>query len=446
MFYSRLHVIFFLIFYSLNNDFGTAQETLPKGVGLIQLGYRKIVDQEVYYNEFGDKLTLGSKLDKDFSGKNILQGAGGPLLKRLAEELRKLDIQDPTQSQTVVNQLNLGSLRGDIVGQVSARIVGIGYGITDYLTFFAGIPYVDARVTADMQLVGQNTAQQVLDYLRNAAYDELKDGLRKAAQLNINQIKQSILDNGYQDISSWEHSGWGDLRIGLRTGFSTYLARPVRFGLGLATTLEVPTGYKDDPDILTDVPTSKGYYALTFTGEPRLKFFNIVTLGLNGNYTKGFSTSVEKRVPEAEETITSADRKATVLISPGGNMGGAALVGVGVSVIGLEARAGFERKSRDTYTGSMTGNYRALADDSEKFENYYELGANVSTATLYQKKRFPVPFILAGTYHVATSGRNTNDNRYFEITFSTFFPTPFMEPPKKSEFKRKKKKRRKVDD
>jgi hypothetical protein len=55
---------------------------------------------------------------------------------------------------------------------------------------------------------------------------------------------------------------------------------------------------------------------------------------------------------------------------------------------------------------------------------YHEAGVSFSTAQAYQRKKFPVPFILSLKTHHPIAAKNSSDERYYEAQIASFFSTP----------------------
>src|SRR5690606_21819416 len=131
-----------------------SQDTLPKGVGLFQYGYRGFAEQTNSYDGQGNIIPLATKLTKPLDGPSLLAGKGGEDLQTLADELNKYD--GKTGGKGLLQTLDLGRIQGEVKANIHAQIFGFGYGVTDNLTFYAGVPLVKAQVKAGISYKGQN--------------------------------------------------------------------------------------------------------------------------------------------------------------------------------------------------------------------------------------------------------------------------------------------------
>jgi hypothetical protein len=417
-----------------------AQESLPQGIGLYQLGQRSFREQLYSYDQYGEKVELGARFNKQFDGKTMLSGGAGAELKRLADELAKYEGQNP-QSEGLIDRLNLGAMSGDVKANITARFFGLGYGISDNFTIFFGVPFIDASVQTSLDFSGENNAQAIKDELGDLAYDELKDGLDKASKLSAQQIRQNILDAGFAPFESWEHKGYGDLRVGAKVAFAQRPAKGLKLLSVLTPSLEIPTGYTENADILTDVSFGKGYYAMGLHVDERLVIARTIWFGVDGFFAENFATQVEKRVPEGNESLPHADRKTRVNYQPGDDVDTAASVGMEFGMISAAYRSGVKRHFSDSYSGEINGNYKAIAQHSSTYQMYQQIKVTLSTTDAYKKKSFPVPLMISFGANRPVVARNSSDETYYEVSFASFFSTPHAKATNVRTAKKKKKPR-----
>ncbi len=408
------------------------EEILPKGIGLYQFGYRPYLDITHKYDASGASVPLGEPFNKTFDGPGLLQGAGGSDLQRLADHLQRFDSFANT-NDGLLQSLNLGQMSGEVKANIEARIFALAYGVGEHLTLFTGIPWVTASVEADVIFVpspNAQGAQAIKARLGDAAFDQLKSGLDRASQLSSALIKQSITDKGYAPIERWENSGLGDIRFGSILGRDYLLARRVRGLQSWRSTVIMPTGYQDDPDILTDVAISQGYYSWSNELSQRIVWRSGFWLGVNGGYGLNLPATVQRRVPVGDEGMVDADRRADVQLTPGSDITGMGSVGFAPGAIRFSYELGVAAHMADSYSGSLAGNYDKLAQDSDSQSVFQIAGMQIHTADLYRRKRFPVPFILDVKYQMALRGTNAPNERFFEISLTSFFKTPAAAAPR----------------
>lgn len=401
---------------------------LPKGIGIYGYGYRHYEPQTHKYNNEGSLEPLGAPFSKEFKGRNLLDGAGGADLKRLANELRKFD-GNSNSPDSLLNSIDLGTLNADVTGKISAQAFALGYGVTDYLTLFTSIPWVEASVDTSLSFSGPNNAQFIKQRLGDVAFDELKTGLDTASAISAEEISDSITGLGYADPSHWEYSGLGDIDVGSILSYVKPIRRRMTAVQTLKTTLTLPTGYYEDPGILTDVSIGRGYYLLTNQYLQTLQFGNFWAQG-DVAFGYGLPTKKQKRVPEEDEALVDQEREVEVTLQPGSDIGYGGTVGYAPGWLRFAYRLGVNRHLRDHYSGSLPGNYDKLSEDSSTYQFYQEPTVTIDTVRLYEKKRFLVPFIAGLKAHLPIQAKNSLNERYYELSVSSFFNTPYASTTK----------------
>lgn len=419
----------------------TAGDSLQQGIGMYQLGQRSYSEQLFSYDQNGEKVPLGSRFDRNFDGQTLLSGKAGAELKRLADELKRYEGSNP-QAEGLLNRINLGSMTGDVKANVNARFLGLGFGLNDSLMVFMAVPFVTASVESEISFDGNNNAQAIKSELGDLAFEELKQGLDRASQLNEQQLRQSILDAGYAPFETWEHKGYGDIRLGLKTGFASRMAKGLKLLTSISPVLEIPTGYVENPDLLTDISFGKGYYSLGIAVDERLVMARTFWIGVDGSFAENFNAKMKKRVPVENETLPTADRKTTVSIAPGDDVDTAGSVGATFGWVSASYRAGVKRHFKDGYSGALSGNYEALSENSDKYQLYQQAKLTFSTAGAYKRKSFPVPLILSLSANQPLEAKNSSDEKYYELSIASFFKTAMARDTEVRSASKKKKRNR----
>ncbi len=416
-------------------------ELLPQGVGIFQYGYRSYTLQVAEFNEKGNLVSLGDRFNKELKGEKLLEDQGD--LGRLAKEIAQFD-NNAVGEGSLVRMLDLGTLQGQVESNISAQIFGLAYGVLPYFTFFMGFPYISANVKTKIELSGNNTALQVKDRLGELGFEELNDGLIRASRLSTETIKNSFIEKGYAPIDYWEEKNYGDLRMGGRSGFDVnsndgdYL-----FGTTVASYFSIPTGYQENPDILTDVSFGSGYSSFNLGLLPKMTLMGFFSVGVEGNYGLNFPAQLQKRVPEEDEETVDASRKTKVTMTPGNDWDVNSQLGASISFIEAGYKFGKKTHLEDAYSGTLAGNYKALSEDSDKEQVYQELSIAFSTIKAFRQKKFFYPFVFKILEHRPLMAKNYQDELYYEFTFSGFFSTPWKEKESSIKKQRPHKKKRK---
>jgi hypothetical protein len=421
----RTMAAIFLLMASIWTELALAQqEVLPKGIGTYRFAQRSFTSQTQKYNASGELESLGQPFNKKFSGQSLARGDGGADLTRLATELQKFDSYSDSPD-SLLNQLDLGTMTGEIEADVNAKIFSTAYGLTDRLSLFVGIPYTEAEVRARIEFTrGPGGTDAIRQQLGNAGFDQLLAGLVQASNISSEQILSQIEAKGYAPIDYWSHSGLGDIQTGAIYSSAHRLSRSNSLMNTLRITVNIPTGYVDDPDILTDFSIGKGYWGLNNEYSQKFVWRDSLWLGLSGSYGFNFDATVAKRLPETNEGIIAPERRIDAHLNPGDDVGAKAQIGASFSLFKPTYSIGSKRHFSDQYSGALEGNYSALSAGSAQYQLYHEAGLQIQTVELYQRKAFLLPLTLDISAHLPIAGINSMDERYFQIEIGSFFATP----------------------
>lgn len=420
----------------------SAQTMLPQGIGIYGLGIRRYMPTTEHYNANGQKEKLGAPFSQDFTGENLLDGAGGSDLQDLAQQLKKFDANN-SSADSLLNTLKLGKLDLDVKGQVDVKGFGLGYGFSKYITGFVLVPWVTASTDVKVNYVNNNNVDLIRQRVGDLAFEDLKSGFDRAANISSQTIVDSITTLGYKELDHWEYQGLGDIYTGGMFSTQVRLARDLKMIHTIRSTLLIPTGYYDDPDILNDISVGRGYYVFANEYLPSLVFADQFQVGGAIAYGYGLPTQVEKRVPENNEGLVASDRKENVHLTPGSDLGYSATVGYVPFFVKPRYTIGVSRHTRDSYSGSLEGNYGKLSEGSNSYQLYHEPSLEIETATLYQKGKFPIPMLAMLRGHFISDAKNSMDEKYIDLGIASFFSTPFASSNlKDAELVKNKKKRR----
>ena len=403
---------------------GTAAyaQMLPNGTGAVEVGMRQYSVGTTYYDRDGSLKPIGNKFDSSFTSAEMASGALGSDLKRLYDELKKFDSAN-TGSNSLADQMTLGHLTGNVESQTKAQYLGIAYGISDHWNIFSGVPFVTASVKTDLLYDGDNNASAVKTYMGNLAFKEIQDGLLKASTLSALTVKKQIQDDyGYNDINHWEYSGVGDVVLGARTNLVANTGSAPRYTMQLTSQIELPTGYSDDPDSLTDASIGKGYVSPVISLQQTLDV-NFATFGLDTGLGFGMPTETVRRIPINDESLITKDRKAKVKWDPGLDTKAIGSIGTGTSLLKATYRLGMIEHSKDSYRGDLQGNYATLEKESATKDVFQEIALQLSTVDAFISGAFQIPLIMTLTGHESVAGRGSYRMQFVELSVASFFRT-----------------------
>lgn len=410
------------LYCSLAKETAFAQaEILPKGIGIFEYWHRQYDNVDSYYNEDGQKKSIGSQFDSNLSGGSLVNGKFGEDLQTLAMELNQYS---PDGTEPLGDSLSLGEIKGDVDAKITVRAFGFGYGLTNRWTVFFGVPVVKADVKADVHVTGVNNALNIRDRLGDLAFTEINDGLLLASKVSSSEIKEQILANGYHSIDRWQRTDYGDLRVGARTGYSYKVWEGV-IGANYTLMSTLPTGYKDDPNHLTDIPFGKDYASLLLSFSPSYTYRSRFAISGDFSYQYNFDAKSERRVPEKEETLVAAERSVAVNYNPGDDVSGSLKVKYDFGIIDIESVVGMEKHYQDRYSGSLDGNYSYLAKGSDSQNFYQNYGVGIDTIDLYKQGRFFYPMRIKLSRHKTISATNFIDQHFYQLSLSNFLSNPY---------------------
>lgn len=418
------------IFFAVSTVFGTGSafaqyaSVMPEGVLALIGAQRSLAPQETFWDAAGQNNSMSQKTKLRFDGAHLLKGEGGEDLRTLADELYKYD-----PSQALLNRLDLGTLNVGARAESQAQIFGLALGLTKNISLFAVAPLVTVDVKTSFQLTGSNNALAIRDELGGVAFDELRDGLEKAANLKERDIKASIEAAQYRGVDSWRYRNLGDAIAGFvfNVPFVGELGLWPELSMIGEAYLSIPTGHFDQPDILADVSIGAGTWGLGFALTPSFGWQNY-SLQLENSLVAYLPHQKQMRIPEGDETIIPISRKTNTQITPGIDWMTTAVFASKFDWFQPQYRLSFNGHTRDEARGKLTGNYDALTKESERTRIEHALWLYFSTIELFQQKQFPLPIRLKLAANQIVKGFNSSENTFFELQFVSFLPTPWMPP------------------
>lgn len=410
----------------LNEASAQLAAVVPEGVLAIVGAHRSYTNQTHTWDSKGKRIPLSSRAQLRFDGEHLLRGEGGAKLQSLADELRRFD-PNPNNSTSLLKRLNLGSLNVGGLAELNIQYFGFALGLPKGITFYLAAPLVDIKARTTFKLSGSNNAETIREELGSLAYEELRSGLAQAAQLTERDVKASIEAAEYTGVDSWSYRNFADV-IG---GFAFDIIPPSEthqngeLTLQGETIISAPTGHVDNPDVLADVGIGTGTWGFGLGLTPGLKWKSFA-LSVEGN-AMGFLPSRQKmRIPEVDETIIPASRRAWVDIQTGLDWGLGAVIDAKFDWFQPQYRLTFKRHERDVMKGKLVGNYDALMRTTQKQQIEHGLCLYFSTIELFKENKFPLPLRFKVAKNNLFKGINSFENNYFEIQLVSFLPTPWM--------------------
>ena len=392
---------------------------LPKGVGIWKYAVRSYTSMSSSFDRDGYVQSTGEDFKQTFKGQDLVREGTSSDLGTLANEVQRFDY---SSNGGLLGGLDLGTLDVDVSASVNAQIFGTGYGVTDWLTVYGGVPYMSVEVSTDMRFSGKNTAKDLKDRLGDLSYDELSDGLDKAGGLNVYMIKETLMELGYTGIESWDHQGFGDINLGAIMAKSFKVASKVETSPYGKLNVTLPTGHVDDPNVLTDTSVGLGYFSSYVTLGQSVTYNKWIHAGFEGSFQFNQTHDKYIRRPENQwSSLAPIDNLETIVVDPGDHREFSFYAGIEYSLFSVKAMLTDFTKERDILLYETEDIYNRFSVDTDQTSFYQTLSASISTAELYQSGSFPIPFIFTATHKNNYHGTNTVIDDFYEFELASFY-------------------------
>jgi hypothetical protein len=386
-----------------------SSDVLPSHVDSpsVRIGYVSGIGQK--YTSNGSLMSLTDVNSMTFDAKKLV--AIEPRVQQLISVLNQFG------QQQMGSALTLGTLHINTEPAVNYYAPIHAHGITDKWTIAVGVPIIHYKNNIALTQEGSN-----LDAIQkqaggispelDSAFDELHAGLVQSAQ-------KELAGKGYKPLQNVDTTFVADTQL-----VSLYqIFNNKRLALLTKTTLNLPTGPKDDPDDLTDLSdfgqtnVSEGA-VLTYMLLPKLRVSGLLT----GTY--GIPDTIDKRVPtSANDSLPDASTKENVHRQIGSSLS------LGVSTMywftqKWSAGAGYDivTKGADRYWGDRaTSHYNLLESDSNQIAHHVRFGISFDTISSYLAKQAFMPAMVTYTYSDTISGINVSRQTIHELWLTMFF-------------------------
>jgi hypothetical protein len=412
---------------------------LPKG------RFRVLVDDYIFfpiderYNPQGDPESLTSQFENRRLDSTVF-----PLL---------------TPLNAVVGNASIGESNASFEYQLNNLALAVQYGLTDRISVGLRIPYWWAHNRVRVQInsgpessanVGVNTGAAIPITTRTAVLPLTVPGVRRFTTEDVQQLLGpglsvgpgvQIPGFGFKRVESWSDEGLGDIEAGARYQY----LRTDDWRLAATAGVRFPTGRRDDPDNLTDIPFGLGAYALlarlhadyivsnlwktaALRGTPMLPRTGDLILNGTFRYDLVFPQQDTKRIPDDVNNPLTTNRE-RVRIDIGDKFefeaSGTYYVFDSLSLSALY-KYGF--KLEDDVSGNRNLAYHTLEQDTDAEEHLYIVGLTYSTLPLYRERRFSLPLSVSLSYRDRFAGAGPRTpygqvlkSRYLDVGLQILF-------------------------
>ena len=401
--------------YLTKNDFNSSQQVLPKGVWHSRFIFGN-VSEVAHLFDHSSRLTSISRYNIDFD--NDFLKKMDPRSEELIDALNKL-------YDGAGDKLHLGSLKFYGGPEVFYFAPVLAYGVTDRWTIGIGLPIVSMYGNVTTETEGINTASSILNDItpftggrEGFKYKELIRNLGELTDLE-EKFNQTLRERGYKPFDGSNFRGIGDLKI---FSFYNYFNRSPWY-FTLMTTINLPTGPKDDPDDLVDFPNF-AQTGIELKTHHQFQVSNRFTLGSALSYYYIMPDRLVKRVPKDEDDILpEADRKEFLYRNLGdeisvetfGNFNAMNFLSFNVSLA-------LFLKGSDYYLGDRLGyDYSLLSTNTKGQWVEGKVGVSFSSIPWFKAGKFPLPLMISYNYSDVLYGHNVHREVRHEASLLLFF-------------------------
>ena len=392
-------------------------KTLPKGVRTIDMRNIKTSTINSSYNHSESESAYSYDIELD---NKTLQAIDNDIIETIYEILAPYP--------DAANALNLGKYHVDAEANMEVDVFGFGYGVSNRVTAYFGIPFHKAQVKMNYKRPQGNNYNQVAEILQNYTSDDFAQGIGANVEaygqnLDIDgAFLQNLVVNhfNYDEVGDWRGEGLGDTEFGVMYNF----LNQGNYGLLVSFGGIAPTGREDDPDMLQDVGFGDGQWDafVEFGGGA------IVNNWLNVNswfrYTHQFASEKVKRVPYSEDVFIG---DSTAVFDE--KLGDKFIYHISTDFIlndWISVSTAYE------YSHTEEARYRAhdgenayaesiLASNTESVQHNLRASIELSSITPFSKGNFLLPASLRFGYQHMLEGRNTAKYDRYELTYRMFF-------------------------
>lgn len=387
-------------------------DTLPKGVRMMFSRYIKS-DVSSSFNQSQSETPYAYEIQTDIKTLESIED------ERVKEVL---DLFAPYPE--AYNQINLGTHAMDADASVEVNVFAFGYGITDRVMAYVGIPIYDARVNLRYQRTANGSQKQVAETLQSVYggsdnfAQTLGNIVDKVYGIDGGTIQSGITNAlGYEELGDWQAQGLGDVEFGLMYNFF----RRDDYGFMVTVGGIAPTGYVDDPDVLQDIGFGDGQW----DGFVELGGGYIVDQDLVLNawtrYTYQFESERRLRVPYNED-LSISDTTADFYQKLGNR------TDIGLSV-DMFMSDWFKFTPQYMITSTEKAQYfspderanELLAQNTDSYSQSLRLQGQLTSVRLYGQNKFVAPGLINVAYQTMLEGRNTPKVDLIEVEFRMYF-------------------------
>ena len=384
-------------------------KVLPKGIRNLNLR-TLYTTTSTKTNKDGDIEPLAEPLWKPLKFRNILSSEEG---------LKKKQLQALLLQQGWSEDDSVGDFYAELDAQINVWAPIFAYGISDKLTLATALPIYNASTDIKAGFRTNEGADRFISALTDPTMSNTKSAVEAAEKFQnaIGRLNNKLVDNGYDELEKWNGTGVGDLTI-----LAKYLAYDGDiFKAALTGGFTAPTGKKESPDILTDLPFGDGQWDLI--SQVTLDQFLTPNLVMNQfvKYTYQAADKKTTRLKTGEETIEVELKELDY------KLGDKVDAGISIQyeqpITGIQTGLGLVayKKYGDRYSTDDLAAKDELqrATDHEAF--YWQAKLGYSALGAFKRGEFAVPLMASIEYRKQKIGQNLPRTDFTQVDIRLFF-------------------------
>lgn len=303
------------------------------------------------------------------------------------------------------------------------------FGVTERLSVGFGVPWVVQETSMTHGFGGNNTAGDLYEFFvtRGPSADgvDLTGPLSRIASVNDETFQKLLEQKGYARIENYRGAEIGDAILGARYNYlNTRIGGRSELLASLQTGVTLPTGRLSPPRNLTETDYGQGAWDI---GSAHLVNYSpapVLSFSHGAHYTYVFKSTRLKRVRATpDELIPDASDEENVAY----RLGQKFWTSVGARLAFTRAfniDFGYEWywKRADVYAGNRKDrDYGYLSDNTARYLETLQLGANLSSVSAFLRRSFPFPGELSVYYYRPLRGRNSPIAPYGTAELALYF-------------------------
>jgi hypothetical protein len=384
-------------------------KTLPQGVRNLNIrGLYTSTSEKT--DPSGNSISLAEALWRPLRFRNILSSEEDPLKRT---QLEAFLIQ-----QGIDKENSVGDFRADLNARINVWAPILGWGLTENLTLAVAVPYYSTSTDIEAGFRANEGANDFLARLTTPSmnnYGSASEAVEKFRDA-IGRLNRKLIRYNYSPLGAWNQTGWGDTTIALKY---KVLDQAVLKG-AVTAGFVAPTGRRDSPSILTDLPLGDGQWDIFSQITLDQQISSNIFVNQFVKYT--YQAPDKRRIPwktydeSIEVPVNSTKFKYGDKVDAGLSMQ-------------LEEENGFTagfgalyyRKFGDRYDVSIIESKNELQRWTDQNASYGQGRIGYSTLPAFRRKEFPVPVSISMEYRQQLASRNSPMTDFAQMDLNLFF-------------------------